>query len=99
MNVIKVSPVWTTDLVARRAFEFAQFRHAVRAARGEYHAVCAKYRSHALGGAYIDREDPKFRRATRKTYLALQDLLRAERNALRRLETAVRNCADLSEVH
>jgi hypothetical protein len=28
-NAIKISPVWTKDLVARRAIEFVQFRNAL----------------------------------------------------------------------
>lgn len=94
-NSIKVSPVWTTDLVARRAAEFVQFRHAVRMARGDYHAACSNYRSGAHLSGRIDKEDPKFHRATRKQYLALHEAKSALYNAQRRLESAVRNCVDM----
>lgn len=94
-NAIKVSPVWTKDLVARRAIEFMHFRHEVRRARWNYHDSCSRYRAKAKVSGYIDKEDPKFHRATRKQYLALHEAKAALYNAQRRLETAVRNCGDL----
>jgi len=96
-NGIKVSPVWTKDLVARRAAEFIRFRHAVRMARWEYHEACDNFRSRAKVSGHIDKEDPKFHRATRKQYLALHEAKRALYNAQRRLDSAVRNCVDLAE--
>jgi hypothetical protein len=89
--------LWTKDVVAQRAAEYVQLALAVRRARSEYRGSCALFRERNCRGNYAAKGDPKFRRSTRKTYLALQDALGAQRNAQRRLETAVRNCACLSE--
>ncbi|WP_186079325.1 hypothetical protein [Burkholderia gladioli] len=94
-NAIKVSPVWTKDLVARRAIEFMQFRDEVRRAHWNYRDACSRHRTKAKVSGHIDKEDPKFHRATRKEYLALHEAKTALYNAQRRLETAVRNCGDL----
>ncbi|WP_213764037.1 hypothetical protein [Caballeronia sp. dw_19] len=84
-------PAWTVELVAQRAKEFFRLK-ADRLAVGEkYKASCSRFRMrHFLDR--IDIDDPAFHRATRKAYAALQKARAAERNALRRLETAVRNC-------
>jgi hypothetical protein len=84
-------PAWTEEMVAQRAKEFFRLK-ADRLAVGEkYKASCSHFQMrHFLDR--IDIDDPAFHRATRKAYAALQKARADERNALRRLETAVRNC-------
>ncbi|MFM0158028.1 hypothetical protein [Paraburkholderia sediminicola] len=84
-------PTWTVELAAQRAAEFFRLKSASRFAHCEYKDSCERFKTRR-GIDYLDVDDPKFRRATCKTYDALQKARVAERNALRRLETAVRNC-------
>ncbi|MGF6870613.1 hypothetical protein [Paraburkholderia sp. MM5477-R1] len=81
---------WTDELVAQRAKEFVRLKSARRFAQGEYKYSCERFKTRR-GIDYLDVNDPKFRRATRKAYEAFQEARAAERNALRRLETATRN--------
>lgn len=84
-------PAWTDELAAQRAAEFLRLKSASRFAHSEYKNSCKRFKTRR-GIDYLDVNDPKFRRATRKAYDALQKARVAERNALRRLETAVLNC-------
>ena len=86
-----VRPAWTNELVAQRAAEFLRLKSGSRFAHSEYKDSCEHFKTRR-GIDYLDVNDPKFRLATRKAYEALQKARVAERNALRRLETAVRNC-------
>jgi hypothetical protein len=45
-NPIKINPVWTKDLVTRRAIEFVQFRSALRLAGVDY--LCDSHTSFQL---------------------------------------------------
>ncbi|MDH6150516.1 MULTISPECIES: hypothetical protein [Paraburkholderia] len=80
---------WTADLVARRAIDFVRAQSAMRIARDEYCEGCARFwERHGL--TCIDRDDPEFHRATRKTYRSLCAARNDLHNARCRLETAVR---------
>ncbi|WP_438396434.1 hypothetical protein [Caballeronia sp. DA-9] len=95
-NTIKVSPVWTKDLVARRAAEFLRFEQAMREAQLDYRGACARFIRKNRIEVRLDTSDEKFRRATRKQFLAFHAAKRSFYNAKRRLQTAVRNCAELA---
>lgn len=89
------SALWTIDVVANRATDLVRLSDASRAARSKYRDECAKFRARHGVTEILEREDPLFQKATRKPYRTLQSAISAERNAFRRLETAVRNCANL----
>lgn len=95
-NAIKVSPVWTKDLVARRAAEYLRFEQAMREARLDYRGSCARFIRRNRIEIRLDTSDEEFRRATRKQFLALHAAKRSLYNAKRRLQTAVRNCTELA---
>ncbi|MDR5878803.1 hypothetical protein [Caballeronia sp. LZ032] len=80
---------WTADLIAERAAEYMRVRIVLRDARYAYRQACARFKDRRSGD-FVDVADPAFRRATRKTYAAYQHARAEERNAGRRLETAVR---------
>jgi hypothetical protein len=84
-------PAWTDELAAQRAAEFLRLKSASRFAHSEYKDSCERFKT-LRGIDYLDVNDPRFRRTTRKAYDALQKARVAERKSLRRLETAVRNC-------
>ncbi|MFM0300397.1 hypothetical protein PQQ99_09785 [Paraburkholderia sediminicola] len=84
-------PTWGNDRTAQNAAEFFHLKSAKRFAHSEYKDSCERFKTRR-GIDYLDVNDPKFRRATCKAYTALQKARADERNALRRLETAVRNC-------
>ncbi|QQC63796.1 hypothetical protein [Paraburkholderia ginsengisoli] len=84
-------PAWTAELVAQRAADLIHKKNARRRARDEYGISCERFKTRR-GIDYLETSDPNFRRSTRKAYDALQVARNAERNAMRRLETAVRNC-------
>jgi hypothetical protein len=63
-------------------------RNARRHAHAEYGTACERFKERR-GIDRLDIADPKFRRATRKAYEAYVSARAVERNAMRRLETAV----------
>lgn len=81
----------TDEVVARRAVDMVNSKAARRRAHAEYKDACERFKARC-GIDYLDVNDPKFRRGTKKAYEAFQEARAGERNAMRRLETAVRNC-------
>jgi 4'-phosphopantetheinyl transferase EntD len=84
-------PVWNDALVAQRTREWFHSTWATRSARFDYAQACKRFKARR-GIEWADTKDPKFRRSTRKAYEAFLAARVAQRNALRRLETAVRRC-------
>jgi thymidylate kinase len=87
--------LWTASTIALRAEDFIRLQAVRRAARAEYEQACERFKKRR-GIDRIDINDHAFHRATRKSYATFQAARIAERNAVRRLETAVRNCRTLS---
>jgi hypothetical protein len=79
---------WTSEDVARRAAEHYLAQCARRDARYNYECACIRFKERR-GIEHVDVADARFRRSTKKTYLAYQRARQLERNAARRLETAI----------
>jgi hypothetical protein len=88
---------WTDADVARRAAEHLAAQYARRSARHDYEEACIRFKDRR-GIEHVDVADAAFRRSTKKTYLAYQRARQLERNAARRLETAIRGSQAFAEV-
>ncbi|WP_433703754.1 hypothetical protein [Paraburkholderia sacchari] len=88
---------WTSEDVARRAAEHYAAQCARRDASYNYECACVRFKERR-GIEHVDVADAAFRRSTKKTYLAYQRARQLERNAARRLETAIRGSQAFAEV-
>jgi hypothetical protein len=88
---VAARPARAGEKVEQGACDYIRAKNDTRLRKREYRQKCGSYKE-SHGGTHVSTDDPKFRRATKKAYVAHQEACIAERNALRRLETAVRNC-------